>query len=237
MGGAGTAVHTIARAGSLQCGSSREEVGLPDAARLLKRLWADDLRLSFVPDAEQRSWRLLTRTRVQHTRDITRLRNRIEGLLEECRIKISGLISDLLGARGRRILRALSSGDRTDAKELAALADSRLRATPEELERALNGELGSVHRLLLGQLMDDIELLERHMADLDQCLLSQLAQHQDVIRPLCAVPGVGIESAQTMLAELDHGRPHSPPQRTPLHGSASARAGTRAQANRQRCVA
>jgi len=28
-----------------------------DALRLLKRLWTDDLRLSFVPDAEQRSWR------------------------------------------------------------------------------------------------------------------------------------------------------------------------------------
>src|SRR5215472_15681345 len=60
-----------------------------DAIRMIKRLWADDLRLSFVPDPEQRGWRLLTRMRVQHTREITRLRNRIEGLLEEGRIKIS----------------------------------------------------------------------------------------------------------------------------------------------------
>jgi hypothetical protein len=144
-----------------------------DATRLMKRLWADDLRLSFVPEAEQRSWRLLTRTRVQHTREITRLRNRIEGLLEECRIKISGLLSDLLGASGRRMLRALIASKTTDPQQLAGLADKRLRAAPEELEQALNGQVGPVHRLLLGQLLDEIELLEDRMAKLD--VLNQCA--------------------------------------------------------------
>jgi len=130
------------------------------------------------------------------------LRNRIEGLLEECRIKISGLLSDLLGASGRRILRALIAGKKTDPKELAALADSRLRAAPEDLEQALNGQPGPVHRLLLGQLLDEIELLEDHMAKLDQCLLERLELQRDVIRRLCAVPGIGIESAQLIVAEL-----------------------------------
>lgn len=173
-----------------------------DALRLLKRLWADDLRLSFVPDAEQRSWRLLTRMRVQHTRETTRLRNRIEGLLEECRIKISGLLSDLLGASGRRILRALIAGQITDPQQLAGLADKRVRATPEELEQALHGQVGPVHQLLLGQLLDQIELLEDHRAKLDQCLLNRLENQREVIRRLCAVPGIGIEAAQLILAEL-----------------------------------
>ena len=173
-----------------------------DAIRLMKRLWADDLRLSYVPEAEQRSWRLLTRTRVQHTREITRLRNRIEGLLEECRIKISGLLSDLLGASGRRMLRALIAGKTTDPQQLARLADKRLRAAPEELEQALNGQVGPVHRLLLGQLLDEIELLEEHLAQLDQCLLDRLEGQRDAIRRLCGVPGIGIEAAQLIVAEL-----------------------------------
>ncbi len=173
-----------------------------DATRLLRRLWADDLRLSFVPDAEQRSWRLLTRTRLQHTREITRLRNQIEGLLEECRIKISGLLSDLLGSSGRRMLRALIVGTVTNPRELAGLADKRLRATPEELERALHGQLGPVHRLLLGQRLDQIQQLEGHIAKLDQCLLDRLTSQRDVIRRLCAIPGIGIEAAQVIVAEL-----------------------------------
>jgi hypothetical protein len=41
---------------------------------------------------------------------ITRLRNQIEGLLEEGQIKISGLLSDLLGLSGWRMWQALSKG-------------------------------------------------------------------------------------------------------------------------------
>src|SRR5882762_3365028 len=40
-----------------------------DAERLVKRLVSQELVLSFVPDAEQRLWRTLTRTRYQRTRD------------------------------------------------------------------------------------------------------------------------------------------------------------------------
>jgi Transposase len=71
-----------------------------DAVRIVKRLLADDLTLSFVPDAEQRRWRLLTRTHQQFTRDRVRLQNQVEGLLEEGQIKLSSVISDLLGVSG-----------------------------------------------------------------------------------------------------------------------------------------
>jgi hypothetical protein len=40
----------------------------PDAERLVRRLVADELVLSFVPDPEQRLWRTLTRTKFQLTR-------------------------------------------------------------------------------------------------------------------------------------------------------------------------
>ena len=74
-----------------------------DAVRIVKRLLADDLTLSYVPDAEQRRWRLLTRMRQQLSRDRVRLQNQIEGLLEEGQIKLSSVVSDLLGVSGYRI--------------------------------------------------------------------------------------------------------------------------------------
>ena len=40
-----------------------------DAKRSVSRLLSDDLILSYVPDAEQRSWRTLTRTKYQLRRD------------------------------------------------------------------------------------------------------------------------------------------------------------------------
>jgi len=49
-----------------------------DAERLVKRLVARELTLSFVPDAEQRLWRTVTRRKYQLTRDHVRLQNQVE---------------------------------------------------------------------------------------------------------------------------------------------------------------
>jgi len=69
----------------------------PDAERLVKRLVAQELTLSFVPNAEQRLWRTVTRKKYQVRCDRIRLQNQLESLLEEAHIKLSSLVSDLLG--------------------------------------------------------------------------------------------------------------------------------------------
>src|SRR5881296_1965941 len=107
-----------------------------DAERLVKRSEEHELVLSFVPDVEQRLWRTLTRTRYQLTRNRVQLHNRLEALLEEAHIKLSSLVSDLLGVSARRMLHALADGA-TDPVALAALANYRLRATQEQLCDAL----------------------------------------------------------------------------------------------------
>jgi transposase len=75
-----------------------------DAERLVKRLVARELILSFVPDAEQRLWRTVTRKKYQLRCDRIRLQNQLESLLEEAHIKLSSLVSDLLGFSARRML-------------------------------------------------------------------------------------------------------------------------------------
>src|ERR1700737_4770636 len=70
-----------------------------DAERLVRRLIANELILSFVPDEEQRTWRNLTGMKTQLTRDRVRLQNQMECLLEEMRIQLSMVVSDLLGGR------------------------------------------------------------------------------------------------------------------------------------------
>ena len=82
-----------------------------DAERLAKRLLADELILSLVEQPEQRSWRTMTRMKTQLARDRIRLHSQRERLLEEMRIKLSSVVSDLLGASGQRILHALAEGE------------------------------------------------------------------------------------------------------------------------------
>src|SRR5271165_4787420 len=109
-----------------------------DAQRLTRRLLAGELILSFVPDSEQRGWRTITRAQVQLVRDRVRLLAQALRKLEETRIKLSSVISALLGLSGRRILRALADGESRPA-ELAKLGDLRLRCSKEELADALRG--------------------------------------------------------------------------------------------------
>ena len=119
----------------------------PDAERLVKRLVANELSLSFVPDAEQRLWRTVMRRKYQLTRNRVQLQNRLEALLEEAHIKLSSLVSDLLGASARRMLKALADGE-TDPAALASLADKNLRATPAQLCDALGAYTSSTQSIV-----------------------------------------------------------------------------------------
>src|ERR1700740_1261629 len=140
-----------------------------DAERLVKRLVARELTLSFVPDAEQRLWRTVTRRKYQLTRNRGRLQNRVESLLEEAHIKLSSFVSDLLGASARRMLKALADGE-TNPAALAALADERLRATPEQLCDALGActELNVVYRRLLKMMLEELRLLDGQISERDK---------------------------------------------------------------------
>jgi transposase len=175
----------------------------PDAERLVKRLVARELTLSFVPDPEQRLWRTVTRRKYQLTRDHTRLQNQLESLLEETHIKLSSLVSNLLGVSARRMLKALAEGE-TNPVALAALADERLRATPEQLCDALGAcaDLKPVYRRLLKMMLEQVQFLEQQITKLDQEMASLLSQHQDAVQRLAEVPGLGVDSAQQIIAEV-----------------------------------
>lgn len=184
-------------------GARGRKTDFPDAERLVKRLVAEELTLSFVPGPEQRLWRTVMRRKLQLTRNRVQLQNRLEALLEEAHIKLSSLVSDLLGASARRMLQALADGE-TSPTRLAALADRRLRATPAALCDALGActDLNPVYRRLLLMTLNELRLLEEQIGALDQEMACLLAPHQDAVQRLAAVPGLGVDSAQQIIAEV-----------------------------------
>lgn len=174
-----------------------------DAQRLVKRLVARELVLSFVPSPEQRLWRTVTRRKHQLTRDRVRLQNQLECLLEEAHIKLSSMVSDLLGQSGRRMLQALAEGE-TSPAALAALADRGLRATAAQLCDALGAasHLNRVYRQLLKLLLQQLQVLEDQMDQLDHEASDLLQQHRDAVQRLAEVPGLGPDSAHQIIAEI-----------------------------------
>src|SRR5207237_1513314 len=172
-----------------------------DAERLVKRLVAHELVLSFVPDVEQRLWRTVMRGKYQFRRNHVRLQNQLESLLEETHIKLSSLVSDLLGLSARRMLQALADGE-TNPTFLAALADKKLRATPAQLCDALSActELNPVYRRLLKMVLEELQFLEQQIVKLEQEMAGLLIQHQEAVQRLAEVAGLGVDSARQAIA-------------------------------------
>jgi transposase len=175
----------------------------PDAERLVKRLVAGELTLSFVPEPDLRLLRAVTRRRYQLSRARVMFRNQLESLLEQAHIKLSSLVSDLLGISARRMLKALAAGEAEPAA-LAAMADGRLRATPENLQDALGAatDMNTHYRRLLKMALAELQMIETHIQELDQQAMELLKDHQEVVRRIAAVPGFGVESAMQMIAEV-----------------------------------
>ena len=154
-----------------------------------------------MPDPEQRAWRDLTHTRWELTRRKVTLYNHIEILLERAQIKLSTVISDVLGTSGRRILQALAAGV-SDPVALAALADRRLRASGEQLQEALAGQLREDQRFILRMYLQQLRLLDRQLKALDGQLARALKGQQEAIQRLCEIPGASIEAAHQIIAEM-----------------------------------
>jgi len=133
------------------------------------------LRRSFVPPQAVRDLRALTRTRARLAQDQARHRARVEKILEDALLKISVVISDLFGASGRRFLDALVAGERSPAA-LAALGDTRLKATRRQLEDALTGRFRDIHASEISTHLRLIDAINDEITRLDQAIEQQLAK-------------------------------------------------------------
>jgi transposase len=153
---------------------------------------------AFVPDAEQRLWRTVTRRKYQLTRDRARLQNQLESLLGGSPYQI---VQPSFGSAGRRFPAA--DGE-TNPAALAVLADKQLRATAEQLCDALGActELNPVYRRLLNMALEQLQFLEQQISQLDHEVAGLLRQHQDAVERLAEVPGLGVGSATQIIAEV-----------------------------------
>ncbi len=203
-----------------------------DALRLARRFLAAELRLSFVPDAEQRSWRNLARSKHQKRRRRVQVQNHIEALLEESQMKLSSVVSDLLGATGYRILKALAQ--RATRTKLVELAANNLKASPEQLaDASLSGCAAPRYRDIRALLLEEFELIDKHIAELSRQLGAALKSHQQVLR-LCEMPGIREDAALQLIAEIGLGSGDLLARRSSWRrGSGFARAGKRAPGNRK----
>jgi len=159
------------------------------------------IRASFVPPQPIQELRDLTRTRRELTREIVRHTQRIQATLEEANVKLTSVISDILGWSGRRILKAMAAGQ-SDPQRLADLGHPKLACTHAELAAALDGRVRNHHRFLISQHLKTIEQIEATIAEFDARLEDALVPFRDAVERLKEIPGVSDNVAQTLIAEM-----------------------------------
>src|ERR1700757_2230351 len=127
-----------------------------DCARLAQLLDNGMLRPSFIPPREIRELRDLVRYRASLKHDYTRIANRLHKVLQDADLKLSSVMSDILGVSGRQILQQLAAGH-SDPATLAELARGSLRAKRPALRQALSGRFSAHHAFLLSQTLSELD--------------------------------------------------------------------------------
>ncbi len=197
-----------------------------DAEWLAELMLHGLLRASFIPPKPQRVLRELTRYRTTLVRERGRVVNRVEKLLESTNIKLSSVVTDVMGVSAKAMLTELAAGA-TDPQALAELAKGRLRNKMKDLEAALTGTVAEHQRFILAQQLGHIDFLDEQIEVLNQQISRQLEQmgrpsandddegagpsEAETEQPLSwsaavelldTIPGVDQRTAEVILAEI-----------------------------------
>jgi transposase len=159
------------------------------------------LAASFIPPKPIRDLRDLVRARKTLVYQRTGAINRIQKVLETANIKLSSVATDVLGVSGRDMIEAMLAGV-SDADALADLARGRLRKKLPALREALEGRVEPSHRVLLRQLLAQVDFLQAQIDSLTADIEPLLAPYEPQLARLMQIVGVGRLTAVAILAEI-----------------------------------
>jgi transposase len=159
------------------------------------------LRASFIPPQPIRDLRDLVRYRKTLVYERSQEVNRLHKLLETANVKLTSVVSDVMGKSGRAMLDALLEGV-SDPEALAELARGSLRGKLPQLREALEGRVDAHHRVLLHHLLEHIAFLEKSLHELTGEIEQRLSSYEQAIERIVQIPGLQRLTVSTILAEI-----------------------------------
>ena len=178
---------------------------IKDAQWIAKLLSQGLLKPSFIPDREQRDTRDLTRFRKSQIEERARNLNRLQKMLEGANVKLANLVSDIDGKSATYLLELVIGKPDFTAEDVAARRHKRMKASSEELFRSLEGIITPVQRELFRHVMQIIREQTRQIEQTDELIQRYMSEaYQQAAVALAAIPGVGIVSAQQIVAEIGY---------------------------------
>ena len=160
------------------------------------------LRASYIPNREQRELRELSRYRKSLIEERARELNRLQKMLEGGNIKLASVVSDINGRSARNLLTHMLKRDTSLTKEeVSSLVRGRLRHKVESIMKALDGFLTPLQKQLMLKVVDHIDDMTKRIGEMDDLMNQYLTEYHEAIQKLDEIPGIGRQSAETILAE------------------------------------
>lgn len=121
---------------------------------------------------------------------------RMQKALVQMNIQLSEVLSDIMGVTGQAIVRAIVAGERNPAA-LARHHSKRLKASHEEVQRALTGNWRDEHLFVLQQALTVFDALGERVLECDRKIEALLAPLQRHTISLRSVPKAKVKHAPT----------------------------------------
>lgn len=172
-----------------------------DSVWISKLLLSGLLKGSFIPPVEIRELRDLIRYKKKKTQFIASEKNRMIKFLEDCNIKLSSVVSNTQGVSATKIINDIIDG-KDNVTNLLTHAHGRLKASKEDIAKALTGKITSHHRFMLKMIRETIDENEKLIDKLDQQIDLSVEKYQVELQLLQTIDGVGKDTAITIISEI-----------------------------------
>jgi transposase len=160
------------------------------------------IEASFIPPADLRELRDLTRLRKKVIGNLTAEKNRIQKVLECSNVKLQTVISDIFGVSGRNLLTRLLEQGYIDEDDIEHRVKGQVKKKVAAIADSIFGTLDDHQIFMIRQSWDHIEYLEKSIQKLDEKIDSYLTKYQEEVELLQTMPGVSKVTAACIIAEI-----------------------------------
>lgn len=159
------------------------------------------LRGAFRPADQVCTLRAYVRQRSTLVRGAASYIQRMQKALTQMNLQLHNVVTDITGATGMRIIKAILAGERNPGA-LAALRDARCKNSAGTIARSLKGNYRPEHLFSLRQAVELYEIYQAKIADCDRQILEHLKGF-DACDPPHDVPPATVEDALLRMSGVD----------------------------------
>ena len=157
---------------------------------------------SFIPEHTVRNIREVSRMRRKVIQERSKASNQLEKFLQTHGFKFSSVFSSITGMSATRLMHRLAEHGKITLRDIYDSYNKHLKRVPEEIMAAVSGELNEIEKKMLRFQMERLDTLDGQISELTHMLTDLFSEYAEQIRIAVSIPGINLDSAMEILAEI-----------------------------------